>query len=136
VKQGNKAAFLHTLVHAESYAIDLMWDLIARFPAPDLPREFYGDWITVASEEAKHYAVWRDRLSALGSSYGAFPAHDSLWDSASETSHDILARLAVVHMVHEARGLDVAHVAHARFMRENPPDSISAAILERNVKVL
>jgi|LauGreDrversion2_3_1035106.scaffolds.fasta_scaffold799515_1 uncharacterized ferritin-like protein (DUF455 family) len=37
-------------------------------------------------------------------------------------------------MVHEARGLDVAHVAHARFMRENPPDTLSAAILESNVK--
>lgn len=26
-----------------------------------------------------------------------------LWQSADETSHDILARLAIVHMVHEAR---------------------------------
>jgi len=26
-----------------------------------------------------------------------------LWQSAEETSHDLLARLAIVHMVHEAR---------------------------------
>ena len=133
VKQGNRAAFVHTLVHAESYAIDLMWDLMARFGGEALPRAFYDDWVRVASEEAVHYARWRDRLAQLGSFYGAYPAHNSLWDSASETSHDLLARLAIVHMVHEARGLDVAAAGLARLMKGNPPDLESAQILERNV---
>ena len=45
-------------------------------------------------------------------SYGSLPVHEGLelWQSAGlgETSHSLLARLAVVHCVHEARGLDQA----------------------------
>jgi uncharacterized ferritin-like protein (DUF455 family) len=37
-----------------------------------------------------------------------YPVHEGLWESATETNGSLLARLAVVHMVHEARGLDVA----------------------------
>lgn len=48
----SKVAYIHCLVHAESYAIDLMWDLIARFHDPSLPKEFYDDWIQVAAEQA------------------------------------------------------------------------------------
>ena len=39
--------------------------------------------------------------------YRALPAHDGLWEAAAATAHDPLARLAVVPMVLEARGLDV-----------------------------
>lgn len=37
----------------------------------------------------------------MGSFYGALPAHDGLWDSALETSSDLLAWLAVEHCIHE-----------------------------------
>jgi uncharacterized ferritin-like protein (DUF455 family) len=60
-------------------------------------------------------------------------AHDSLWQSAAETAHGLLPRLAVVHMVHEARGLDVAGLGLARFQKGNPPDEESARILQANV---
>jgi len=33
---------------------------------------------------------------------GALPAHEGLWQSASDTAHDLMARLAIEHMVHEA----------------------------------
>jgi uncharacterized ferritin-like protein (DUF455 family) len=65
----------------------------------------------------------------LGSEYGAMPAHDGLWESAYETRHDALARLAVVPMVLEARGLDVTPATVARF--ESVGDSASARILNR-----
>ena len=48
----SKVAYIHCLVHAESYAIDLMWDLIARFHDPSLPKEFYDDWIQVPAQQA------------------------------------------------------------------------------------
>jgi len=134
VKQGSKVAFIHSLCHAESYAIDLMWDIIARFVDQDLPKEFYDDWSRVAADEARHFGVWKERLEELGSGYGQFTAHDSLWASAQDTAHDLLARLAIVHMVHEARGLDVASIGLAKLMRSNPPDTVSAAILETNVE--
>ena len=33
------------------------------------------------------------RLKALGSFYGALPAHDGLWDAAYETRHEAAARV-------------------------------------------
>jgi uncharacterized ferritin-like protein (DUF455 family) len=57
------------------------------------------------------------------------PAHDGLWQAAAETAHDLLARLAVVPLVLEARGLDVTPATIADFRRAG--DEPSAAILER-----
>lgn len=132
VKQGSRKAFVHSLVHAESFAIDLMWDMVARFVALELPRAFYDDWVRVAGEEAEHFRSWAARLEQLGARYGDLPAHDGLWDSAHETRGCALARLAVVHLVHEARGLDVSPAAERRF--EKSADAASLAILRKNVR--
>src|SRR3546814_7407972 len=80
-----------------------------------LPRGFVDVWIGVGADEAMHFALLDRRLRALGSQYGALPAHDGLWDAARETAHDVLARLAVVPMVLEARGLDVTPATDDRF---------------------
>src|SRR3546814_19067231 len=55
-----------------------------------------------------HFALLDRRLRALGSHYGALPAHGGLWEAAAATADDALARLAIVPMVLEARGLDVS----------------------------
>jgi len=108
-----KIALLHALAHIELNAIDLAWDIIARFSFYygndefSLPLEFYTDWLKVADDEAKHFLMLSDRLVDLNSSYGDLPAHDGLWDSAERTADHFAARLAVVPMVLEARGLDV-----------------------------
>jgi len=73
-----------------------------------MPQDFYVDWLRIASEEARHFMIWTHRLKELDSYYGALPVHDGLWQSASQTSDSLLARLAVVHAVHEAMGLDRA----------------------------
>jgi len=52
-----RGALLHALAHIELNAIDLAWDIIARFQDPGLPREFYDDWVDVAAEEAEHFAL-------------------------------------------------------------------------------
>jgi uncharacterized ferritin-like protein (DUF455 family) len=102
-----RQALYHALAHIELNAIDLAWDIIARFTAEAPPRGFYDDWVRVADDEARHFALMAERLTALGASYGALPAHDGLWEAAEDTAHDLLARLAVVPLVLEARGLDV-----------------------------
>ena len=102
-----RVALLHAVAHIELNAIDLAWDLVARFTAEDLPQQFYDDWVTVAAEEAQHYAMVSERLGELGAAYGDLPAHNGLWESAQDTQHDLAARLAVVPLVLEARGLDV-----------------------------
>ncbi|ALG71576.1 rhamnosyltransferase [Azospirillum thiophilum] len=103
----NRIALLHALAHIELNAIDLAWDIVARFAPLGLPRGFTDDWVQVADDEARHFRMLETRLNALGSSYGELPAHDGLWQAATETAHDLAARLAVVPMVLEARGLDV-----------------------------
>ena len=101
-----RAALLHALAHIELNAIDLAWDIVARFGA-DMPKGFSDDWVQVADDEARHFDMLSRLLINLGSRYGALPAHDGLWQSSQDTAHDLAARLAVVPLVLEARGLDV-----------------------------
>jgi len=124
-----RVALLHAVAHIELNAIDLAWDLIARFGAPDLPRAFFDDWVRVADEEALHFTLISDRLGELGARYGDLAAHDGLWEAASDTAGDFLARLAVVPLVLEARGLDVTPAMIAKL--EAVDDPASAAVLAR-----
>jgi uncharacterized ferritin-like protein (DUF455 family) len=123
-----RIAMLHALAHIEFSAIDLAFDLAGRFGA-GFPSGFVDDWFGVGADEAMHFALLDRRLRSLGSAYGELPAHDGLWAAAAATAGDPLARLAVVPMVLEARGLDVTPAAVARF--EAAGDTRSAAILGR-----
>ncbi|XP_043101418.1 uncharacterized protein HI_0077-like isoform X2 [Puntigrus tetrazona] len=123
----SRIALLHSLANIEQWAIDLSWDVIARFSkfrlsnGEPLPRQFFEDFVKVAGDEAKHYQLLEQRIVELGSFFG-------LWQSATDTSHDLLARLAVVHMVHEARGLDVHPQTLSRFAAQG--DASSVKVLE------
>jgi uncharacterized ferritin-like protein (DUF455 family) len=123
-----RIAMLHALAHIEFAAIDLAFDLVGRFGAL-FPPAFADDWLGVGADEAMHFALLGRRLRALGAAYGDLPAHDGLWEAAEATAHDALARLAVVPMVLEARGLDVTPATVARFQAAG--DERSAAILSR-----
>ena len=123
-----RIALLHALAHIEFTAIDLALDMAGRFGADQAP-QFVSDWLSVAADEALHFALLERRLRAFGSHYGALPAHDGLWEAAHATRHDVLARLAVVPMVLEARGLDVTPLTIERFRIAR--DEASARVLER-----
>ncbi|MFC3087401.1 ferritin-like domain-containing protein [Tabrizicola soli] len=105
--EAGRLALLHAVAHIELNAVDLHWDIIARFTGQPMPPGFYDDWVKAADEEAKHFNLICDCLEALGSHYGALPAHAGMWRAAEDTAGDLMARLAVVPMVLEARGLDV-----------------------------
>ena len=123
-----RIALLHALAHIELNAVDLAWDLVARFAGLGLPREFFDDWVGVAAEEARHFLLLSARLAGFGARYGDLPAHDGLWEAATATAGDVLARLAVVPLVLEARGLDVTPEMALRLERAG--DARSAAILD------
>lgn len=123
-----RIALLHALAHIELNAVDLAWDMVVRFPDIAWPEAYFEDWIGVADDESKHFLALADRLEALGSHYGALPAHDGLWQAAESTATDPLARLAIVPLVLEARGLDVTPPMVAK-MREVGDDA-SADILQ------
>ena len=105
--ENGRIALLHSIAHIELNAIDMTWDLIGRFGWVKMPSVFYDNWVRVGFEEAKHFELLCNRLKDFGKSYGDYPAHDGLWQAAQETGEDLLARIAIVPLVLEARGLDV-----------------------------
>lgn len=105
--QKGRIALLHALAHIELNAIDLALDIVARFATQRVPRSFFDNWMGVADDEARHFGLLQARLNELGATYGDLPAHDGLWEAATDTRNNLFARLAIVPMVLEARGLDV-----------------------------
>jgi uncharacterized ferritin-like protein (DUF455 family) len=124
----SRIAMLHALAHIEFVAIDLAFDCAGRFGG-GFNRAFADDWMRVGADEAMHFALLSRRLLTLGSFYGALPAHDGLWEAAEDTAHDVMARLAIVPMVLEARALDITPATIERFSAAG--DAISARMLER-----
>ncbi|KII84888.1 hypothetical protein PLICRDRAFT_45721 [Plicaturopsis crispa FD-325 SS-3] len=126
----NRAVMLHALANIEQWAIDLAWDIMARFGPlhKDLPPAFFSDFTKMALDESKHFSLLVSRLSATSPStpYGSFPVHASLWESASTTATSLRARLAIIHLVHEARGLDINPATIERFRKGGDADSVSA----------
>ena len=120
------AALLHAVAHIEFNAINLAVDAAYRFRG--MPDAYYYDWLRVAAEEAKHFALLRDYLADLGYTYGDFDAHDGLWAMAEQTADDVLIRMALVPRVLEARGLDVTPQMRARLVAIN--DARGVTILD------
>ncbi|QSS56142.1 Rieske domain-containing protein [Histoplasma capsulatum var. duboisii H88] len=132
----SRITMLHALANIELWAIDLAIDICVRFSTfrtnteskRELPRTFFHDFLKVAADEAKHFSLLRTRLEQLGSRFGALPVHHGLWLSATETAHDIRARISIIALVHEARGLDVNPMTIQKF--RNAGDMESVATLE------
>lgn len=123
----NRRALLHAIAHIELNAIDLAFDMVARFGAV-MPRAFTDDWVGVGDDEARHFTLLAGRLKSLECVYGDLPAHDGLWQSAQDTAGSLPARLAIVPMVLEARGLDVTPKMIEQFRRAG--DDASAEVLQ------
>lgn len=114
----SRAKLLHALAWIELWAIDLAIDICCRFSdwkvgsldgkeGAKLPLYFFSDFLKVAEDEAKHFSLLKQRLEDMGYAFGDFPVHNGLWESATDTSESLFSRLAIIHLVHEARGLDV-----------------------------
>lgn len=121
-----RAALVHALAHIEFNAINLALDAVWRFA--DMPTQYYADWLKVAAEEAYHFNLLDGYLRNMGYQYGAFSAHNSLWEMAERTQDDVLARIALVPRTMEARGLDASPPLRNKFLQIG--DSDAADILE------
>ena len=117
---------MHALAHIEFNATNLALDALWRFP--DMPAQYYTDWLRVSAEEATHFALLSNHLQLLGYRYGDFPAHDSLWEMVEKTRGDVLARMALVPRTLEARGLDAIPPLRAKLAQAG--DMAAAAILD------
>ena len=121
-----RAALLHAICHIEFNAINLALDALWRFPG--MPEDFYRDWLQVAGEEALHFTLLREHLRSLGHDYGDFDAHDGLWQMAERTRDDVLARMALVPRLAEARGLDASPPIQAKLTKVG--DQAGVALLD------
>ena len=124
--EAGRKALLHAVAHIELNAVDLHWDIIARFTHIDMPIGFYDDWVKAADEESKHFNLMCDCLEEIGSFYGELPAHAGMWRAAEDTAEDFMGRLAVVPMVLEARGLDVTPGMIAIFKKADAKSAVAA----------
>jgi uncharacterized ferritin-like protein (DUF455 family) len=123
------AALVHAVCHIEFNAINLALDAAWRFAA--MPRSYYLDWVRVAAEEAHHFSLLSAQLHSMGSHYGAFPAHNGLWDMTEKTAGDITARMALVPRTLEARGLDATPPMQDKLRKVGSEDALKVvAILD------
>ncbi|KAK4058905.1 hypothetical protein OIO90_000351 [Microbotryomycetes sp. JL221] len=134
----SKVRLLHALAAIEQWAIDLSIDIMCRFftwkvgsrdglTGDKLPVNFFHDWLKVAEDEAKHFSILRKRLKELGTEFGDLPVHHGLWESARETQ-TLFSRLAIIHLVHEARGIDTNPVQIERMTKQR--DFETAEVLQ------
>ena len=130
-----RIALWHSLAHIEFVAIDLALDMAGRFGA-EMGEEFVSDFLYVAADEAMHFTLLARKLESLGSHYGALPAHGGLWEAAHKTRGDVAARLAIVPMVLEARGLDVtpATLERVKAAGDEHGGKILARILDDEIR--
>ncbi|KAF9951482.1 hypothetical protein BGZ72_007016 [Mortierella alpina] len=133
-----------SLANVEQWAIDTALDNMARFGYYTqatagtalkneveneqdkeflMPNRFFDDFMQMACDESKHFKWLNERLESQGARYGDLPVHASIWDSCTDTARSALARMAVVHMTIESRGLDVNPATIARFDRSGDADS-------------
>lgn len=121
-----RAMLVHALAHIEFNAVNLALDALWRFP--NMPEQYYHDWLRVAREEAYHYGLLAAHLQTLGHAYGDFTAHASLWEMVEKTKGDVLARMALVPRTLEARGLDAIPPLRAKLAQAG--DQKAAHILD------
>lgn len=139
----SRIAMLHALANIELWAIDLAIDICVRFSTfktveetpQELPRAYFHDWLKVASDEAKHFSLLRTRIEAMGSHFGALPVHHGLWQSATETAHDLRSRISIIALVHEARGLDVNPMTIQKFRNAQDNESVEALEVIHNDEI-
>ena len=124
--QTGRNILMHAIAHIEFNAINLALDAAYRFRAQ--PPQYYSDWISIAADEARHFGLIRSYLNSHNCDYGDMPAHNGLWEMAVETNHDVLARMALVPRVLEARCLDVTPSMIKKL--QSVDDLAAVAILE------
>lgn len=154
----SRVTMLHALANIELWAIDLAIDICVRFSTfrtvgkdqeqgqgqdqnqgegegEELPRAFFHDWLKVANDEAKHFSFLRARLEELGTPFGSLPVHHGLWESATATAHDLRARICIIALVHEARGLDVNPMTIEKFRKAGDAESVGALEVIHNDEI-
>ncbi|HEY6881992.1 MAG TPA: DUF455 family protein [Polyangiales bacterium] len=98
-----RASLLHTFLHHELQAAELMcWAVLA---FPDTPRAFRSGLLNICVDEARHMRLYAAHLEALGFEVGAFPVRDWFWERAP-AAQTALSFVALMGLGFEAGNLD------------------------------
>ena len=87
-----RAQLLHTFLHHELQAAELMCWAILAFPTT--PRAFRSGLAAIAEDEVRHMGLYAACLAGLGHRYGDFPVRDWFWErvpSAASPVHFVAA---------------------------------------------
>jgi uncharacterized ferritin-like protein (DUF455 family) len=91
-----RAETLHTFLHHELQAAELMcWAILA---FPETPEAFRRGLLGICRDELRHMAMYREHLVSLGHPFGSFQVKDWFWEKVpgeSVTPAHFVARMGV-----------------------------------------
>ena len=98
-----RAALLHTFLHHELQAAELMcWALLA---FPDTPAAFKRGLLGICHDEIRHMGMYAAHIQRLGARVGDFPVRDWFWQRVPAAT-SASAFVAVMGLGFEAGNLD------------------------------
>lgn len=116
---------LHTFANHELMAVELMaWALLA-FPEAD--RRFRMGLANILLEEQRHFALYAQRISELGATFGDLPLNDHFWRAAKEITNP-LEWVCTMHLTFEQANLD--HAPYFARLFEEVEDQPSAELMQ------
>src|SRR4051812_19541664 len=91
-----RAEVLHTFLHHELQAAELMaWAILA---FPSTPPEFRRGLLSLCRDEIRHLQLYAEHLETLGHPFGSFPINDWFWRRVpveNPTPAHFVARLGI-----------------------------------------
>lgn len=119
-----RSRLLHTFVHHELQAAELMAWAILAFPAT--PIAFRRGLLAICREELRHMHLYLEALRACGAGFGDFPVRDWFWKRVPRSASPAHF-VAVMGMGLEAGNLDHAE-RFSRWFRQAGAEDIAAHI--------
>ncbi len=120
-----RAELLHTFLHHEVQAAELMCVALLRFH--NTPLTFRQGLIRIVLDEVRHMQMYEARLHELGFHYGSFPVRDWFWQRLGNVASP-LAFVSTMQVGIEGANLD--HTARFAELFRKAGDEESARIQE------
>ncbi len=121
-----RAQLLHTFLHHELQAAELMCRAVLAYP--DTPSAFRKGLMGICSDEIRHMAMYSAHLKRLGYRYGDFPVNDWFWRKLPPDTPPVQF-VALMGLGFEGGNLDHTRRFAARFREVG--DEAGAALQER-----
>ena len=118
-----RAQLLHTFLHHELQAAELMCWAILAFPAT--PRAFRQGLLGICQDEIRHMQLYRRHIESLGHAVAEFPVRDWFWQRVAECETP-LQFVALMGMGLEGGNLD--HTRRFESWFEDAEDHEGAAL--------